>query len=85
MQVKVESTPEFLASTELQTCQLVVLNYCNWQRPGLSAAAKANFLKYLEAGHCLAIIHFTNGAFHAALPGAQEGDWPEFRKICRRY
>jgi putative heme-binding domain-containing protein len=85
LQVKVETTPEFLASPELAGYSLVVLNYCNWQRPGLSDAARAGFLKYLEAGHGLAIVHFTNGAFHAALPGAKEGDWPEFRKICRRW
>jgi type 1 glutamine amidotransferase len=30
------------------------------------------------------IIHYANGAWHFSLPGAEDSDWPEYRKICRR-
>jgi type 1 glutamine amidotransferase len=84
-QIKVEEDPDFLARDELRNFDLVVLNYCNWQRPGLSQQARDNFVKYLQAGGGLSIIHFANGAFNFSLPGAAESDWPEYRtKICRR-
>src|SRR6266498_4005017 len=58
---------------------LVVLNYCNWERPGLSDAAKSNFIRYLTNGGGLAIIHFANGAWHPSLPNTKPADaWPEF-------
>ncbi|MBI2826393.1 MAG: ThuA domain-containing protein [Planctomycetia bacterium] len=83
--ITIEEDPEFLAKDQLRDFDLVVLNYCNWQRPGLSEAARQNFVKYLASGGGLAIIHFANGAFHFSLPGSGEGDWPEYRtKICRR-
>ncbi|MCP5116222.1 MAG: ThuA domain-containing protein, partial [bacterium] len=61
-----------------------VLSYANWKRPGLSEEAKANLIRYLDAGGGLSIIHFANGAFHFSLPEAGDSDWPEYRKICRR-
>jgi type 1 glutamine amidotransferase len=66
--------------------ELVVLNYCNWERPGLSDAVKSNFTRYLTNGGGLAIIHFANGAWHPSLPGTKPADaWPEFyTRICRR-
>ncbi|HEY2840669.1 MAG TPA: ThuA domain-containing protein [Pirellulales bacterium] len=83
--VTVVEDPEALARLELKDYDLVVLNYCNWEKPGLSDAAKANFVKYLQAGGGLAIIHFSNGAFNFSLPKAEKSDWPEYRtKICRR-
>src|SRR5207249_10508493 len=65
---------------------LLVLNYCNWERPGLSDAAKSNFIRYLKNGGGLAIIHFANGAWHPSLPNTKPEDaWPEFyTRICRR-
>ncbi len=84
VQVTVVTEPEFLASENLRTYDVVVFNYCNWQRPGLSDAAKKNFQKYLDEGGGLALIHFANGAFHASLPETPPSDWPEYRNICRR-
>ena len=75
---------EFLAREDLGAYELIVQNYVNWQRPGLSDAAKKNLLKYLESGRGLAVIHFANGAFHSSLPDAGQSDWPEYRKIVRR-
>jgi len=83
-QLTVVTDPEFLATPNLQGYDVVVLNYCNWQRGGLSELAQANFQKYLRGGGGLSIIHFTNGAFHSSLPETPPSDWPEFRNICRR-
>jgi len=82
--VDVSENIEDFATDKISGYDLLVLNYCNWEKPGLSDAAKAGFVKYLQAGGGLIIIHFSNGAFHFSLPKAGESDWPEFRKICRR-
>jgi type 1 glutamine amidotransferase len=76
---------ELLAKKELHDFDVLVMNYCNWERPGLSDAAKANLLSYLNRGGGLSLIHFANGAFHFSLPKAEASDWPEWRtRICRR-
>ena len=82
--VTVTEDAEFLARKDLLDFKLVVLNYCNWEKPGLSDAAKSNFVRFLRKGGGLTLIHFSNGAFHFSLPKAAESDWPEYRKICRR-
>jgi type 1 glutamine amidotransferase/glucose/arabinose dehydrogenase len=86
MKVDVTENPEDLAGSRLDAVDLLVLNYCNWDKPGLSDAAKANFLKYLGRGRGagLAVIHFANGAWNRTLP-AKESEWEEYRaKIVRR-
>ncbi len=75
---------EFLGDPALQDYDVVLLNYCNWQSPGLSERAKQNFVTFLQRGGGLVLIHFANGAFHYSLPGGEESDWPEYRNICRR-
>ena len=84
VQVTVVTDPEFLATPELFGYDVVLLNYCNWQRDGLSELARVNFQKYLRDGGGLSILHFANGAFHASLPETPPSDWPEYRNICRR-
>ena len=85
MNVSVVEDVEFLAKPKLHEYDMLVLNYCNWMKPGLSEAAKENFVKYLKEGGGLTIVHFTNGAFHFSLPEAGDSDWPEWRtNICRR-
>jgi type 1 glutamine amidotransferase/cytochrome c551/c552 len=84
LEVEVSEEIEDLASERLQAYDLLVLNYSNWERPGLSAAAKASFVKYLAGGGGLAVIHFASGAFHYSLP-AKDSDWEEYRTaIVRR-
>jgi putative heme-binding domain-containing protein len=83
-QITVVNEPEFLADKNLLGYDMVALNYCNWQRDGLSDASKANFVKYLSDGGGLVLVHFSNGAFHPSLPETPPSDWPEYRKICRR-
>jgi type 1 glutamine amidotransferase/mono/diheme cytochrome c family protein/glucose/arabinose dehydrogenase len=85
LSVETVTDAEFLATAELHRADVVVLNYCNWEKAGLSDAAKTNFVKYLRSGGGLVIVHFANGAFHFSLPGAPPSDWPEWRtRICRR-
>src|SRR6185295_1505018 len=82
MKVEVTESPEDLA--KLEGVDLLVLNYCNWDKPGLSDAAKAGFLKHLERGGGLSVIHFANEAWNPTIP-AKESDWPDYRaKIVRR-
>jgi len=81
----VSTNIEDLFQYTLDDYDFLVLNYCNWELPGgLSQSSKDAFTAYLVEGGGLLIIHFTNGAWHFSLPGAEESDWPEFRKICRR-
>lgn len=84
MLVDVAEDIEVLAAPAISKYDALVLNYCNWMKPGLSEAAKGGFVKYLREGGGLTIVHFANGAFHFSLPEAGDSDWPEFRKICRR-
>lgn len=84
VRVDVTENPEDFAGKRLDGVDLLVLNYNNWDKPGLSDAAKANFLKYLERGGGLSVIHFADGAWNRTLP-AKESEWEEFRtKIVRR-
>jgi len=84
MQVTVSEQIEDLATDAIKGQDVLVLNYCNWKLPGLSEAAKAGFVEYLQNGGGLVIVHFANGAFHFSLPEAGDSDWPEYRNICRR-
>jgi len=81
LKLDVTENPEDLAKLD---ADLLVLNYCNWDKPGLSDAAKAGFLKHLERGGGLSVIHFANGAWNPTIP-AKDSDWPDYRaKIVRR-
>lgn len=84
MLVEVTENIKDLASAKIRDYDVLVLNYNNWDRPGLSENARRNFLAYLNNGGGLAIIHFANGAFNLTLPHTGS-DWPEFRtNIVRR-
>lgn len=73
--VTVEHDTEFLARKELAGFDVLLLNYMNHERPGLSAAAKEGLLRFVGDGKGLVVLHFANGAF---------GDWPDYRKLARR-
>lgn len=82
--VDVQEDPEFLGSERLRDYDVVVMNYSSWDRKGLSATSKDNFVQYLKQGGGLAIIHFANGSWTNTLPN-QQSDWPEYRtRIVRR-
>lgn len=81
--VHVTENPEDMATDKLKQYDLLVLNYCNWDRPGISDEAKKGFNDYIAGGGGLAVIHFANGAFNATLP-AKDSEWADFRKTVRR-
>jgi type 1 glutamine amidotransferase len=82
--VHVTENIEDLATDKIKGYDLLVMNYNNWDKPGLSEAAKVNFVRHIESGGGLAVIHFANGAFTDTIPN-KESDWPEFRtRIVRR-
>lgn len=84
MVVHVTEQPEDLATARITDYDVIVMNYCNWDRPGLGEVAKKNFANYLEHGGGLSVIHFANGAFTDTLPN-KESDWPEYRtRMVRR-
>lgn len=80
--VTVTEDPNQLAN--LEGYRLLVLHYANWTSPGLSDAAKAGLVRYLERGGGLVVIHFANGAFHQSLPKSPGTDWPGYRDIVAR-
>lgn len=84
IQVDVSENIEDIATRKIADYDLLVLNYNNWDQPGLTEAAKANFIQYLRSGGGLALIHFANGAFNYTLPN-KDSEWKEFRtRIVRR-
>lgn len=84
MQVDVTENIEDLATPKIADYDLLVLNYNNWDKPGLSESAKTNFTQYLQKGGGLALIHFANGAFNYTLPD-KSSEWKEYRtRIVRR-
>jgi putative heme-binding domain-containing protein len=75
MQVTVVEDPEFLAKKELAEYDVLLLNYVNHERPGLTAQARNGLMEFVEGGRGLVVVHFANGAFT---------DWPDYRKLARR-
>ncbi len=82
--VDVTEVVEDLGSSKIDSYDVLVMNYCNWDRKGLSENAKTHFSEYLKRGGGLSVIHFANGSFTDTLPN-KESDWPEYRtQIVRR-
>lgn len=82
--VDVSEDLEILAELSVDSWDAVVMNYCNWDRPGLSGEARKGLDNYLIQGGGLSIIHFANGAFNKSLP-EPDSDWPLYRTdIVRR-
>ena len=57
-----------LAEGDLSQYDVFVLNYCNWERPGLGEAAQRKLVERLKAGCGVSVVHFANGAFNKTLP-----------------
>ncbi|MDG1892459.1 MAG: ThuA domain-containing protein [Verrucomicrobiota bacterium] len=83
--VHVTETPEqWLTENDPAAYDALVMNYCNWERPGWNPKARDRLESYVRQGGGLAVIHFANGAFHPSLPGAESSDWPSYRSMVRR-
>lgn len=68
--------PGFLDSAALQTYDVVILHFQNWERPGPGPAARENLRKFVEAGKGVLLLHFACGAWH--------GEWPGFSDLAGR-
>jgi type 1 glutamine amidotransferase len=76
VRITVWEDPERLATEDLGAFDVVVQNYCNWDRPSLSGEGRSRLLEFVREGGGLAIVHFANGAW---------SDWPEyFGGLARR-
>jgi type 1 glutamine amidotransferase len=83
IRAEVAEGPEELEA-RLERAGLLVLNYNNWDRPGLTAPQKAAILGFLERGGGLVVVHFANGAWNPTLP-AKDSDWEDYRlRLVRR-
>lgn len=74
--VTVWEDPERLATEDLSRYHLIIQNYCNWEKPSLSAKSREKLLGFVRNGGGLALIHFANGAWR---------DWPDYYgRLSRR-
>jgi uncharacterized protein len=75
-EVVVSEEPMVLESSKaLETYDVIMLNYYNWQRPGISEAARENLLNFVKGGKGLVSFHFSCRAWD---------DWPEYRNLIGR-
>lgn len=74
-EVVVSEEPLVLESSALDSYDVVLLNYYNWQRPGLTERARKNLVSFVRGGKGLVSFHYSCRAF---------GDWPEYRDMIGR-
>lgn len=74
-EVVVSEEPLVLESSALDNYDVILLNYYNWQRPGITPKAQENLLKFVKGGKGLVSFHFSCRAFQ---------DWPEYRNLIGR-
>jgi type 1 glutamine amidotransferase len=76
LEVRVVEDPNFLDSAAIETYNVIVLHFQNWEQPGPGEAARENLRKFVASGKGLVLVHFACGAWH--------GEWPEFAQIAGR-
>jgi type 1 glutamine amidotransferase len=74
-EVVVSEEPLVLESSALKDYDVILLNYYNWKRPGLTEKARDNLLGFVRGGKGLVSFHYSCRAFE---------DWPEFRNLIGR-
>jgi uncharacterized protein len=75
IEVVVSEEPLVLESSALENYDVVMFNYYNHQRPGLTEKAQDNLRRFVAGGKGLVSFHYSCRAFE---------DWPEFRKMVGR-
>ncbi len=73
--VVISEEPLVLESSALEGYDVILLNYYNWQRPGLTEKARENLLSFVKGGKGLVCFHFSVRAFE---------DWPEYQNLVGR-
>lgn len=74
-EVVVSEEPLVLESSALKNYDVILLNYYNWQRPGITPKARENLTDFVKGGKGLVAFHFSVRAFE---------DWPEYRDLIGR-
>lgn len=74
-EVRISEDPEILATGIRDRYDVLVLNYCNWEKPSPSKEALEGLTGFVKGGKGLVVIHFSSGAFP---------DWPEYEKLIGR-
>lgn len=74
-EVVVSEEPLVLESSALGQYDVVLINYYNHERPGLTAKARDNLASFVRSGRGLVCFHFSTRAF---------GDWPGYRDLVGR-
>jgi type 1 glutamine amidotransferase len=74
-EVRVSEDPEILATRMAERYDVIVLNYCNWEKPSPSKEALEGLVNFVGGGKGLVVIHFSSGSFP---------DWPEYVKLIGR-
>lgn len=75
-EVLVSEEPLVLESAKaLESYDVILLNYYNWERPTISDQAKENLLNAVKGGKGLVAFHFSVNAW---------GDWKEYRNLIGR-
>ncbi len=74
-EVVVSEEPLVLESSALDGYDAILLNYYNWQRPGITPKARENLTRFVKDGKGLIAFHFSVRAFE---------DWPEYRDLVGR-
>jgi len=73
LRVEVLEDPYRLDSQDLSRFHVVLLHFCNWERPDPNDKAKENLRSFVQRGGGLFLLHFASGAFR---------DWPEFPTLA---
>jgi uncharacterized protein len=68
--------PAFLDSAAIDSYDLLLLHFQNWQQPGPGERARDNLRQFVSSGKGVALVHFACGAWY--------GEWPEFAQIAGR-
>lgn len=74
-ELAVSEEPLVLESSALDSYDVILLNYYNWQRPTITDKAKENLLAFVKNGKGLVCFHFSVRAFN---------EWSEYRKLVGR-
>ncbi|MBN1489620.1 MAG: ThuA domain-containing protein [Phycisphaerae bacterium] len=74
-EVVVSEEPLVLESSALADYDIILINYFNWNRPGITPKAQKNIIDFVKSGKGFVSFHFSCRAF---------GDWPEWRNLIGR-
>jgi type 1 glutamine amidotransferase len=76
---------EDVGDLQLENQHVLVINYMNWGKPGLTDDQKQALVGFFERGGGLVVFHGATGVWNSSIC-PKESEWPEFRdKITARW